>query len=353
MTRKTVFILSIVLLAASCKPQVNLTRSTIEFVREILSDKDNTYRSIFPSEPDPKGEICLIGSKESCVLLSEFISECDSRENVDGSHKSDGLPDFAGETVSSIILPESSSTRDAVVRTVLASLDTVYHVSPYDLEGIGRRNAAKVIVLTDVGIAEHGKFDVDTLFSAMSCGIPVISPFELMLSKVFAGRDHSADVGVICNPEAADTMSYSAVALEYAKENGLPDCRCTVFTSADSVDVLYSFFDNYLKSGETKPLDAIFIDNADVNMDDINESLSAIMDLSRPESMKYGRLLCPGFRILESGATTAEECFNLLRARNCFTHKISFPRCGYFDATDNPGKEDGSVVLIPKLNVQD
>lgn len=352
MTRKAVILISIILLAVSCRQQASSSRSTTELVREILSDRDNPYREMIPLSPDPKGEICLVGTARSCAMLAERFAACDSRENVDGSHRSDGLPDFAGETISSIILPENIDLQDGVVRSVLASLDTSYHVSPYDLEGIGRRMAAKVIVLADVCTAENGKFDVDTMFSALSCGIPAVSPFELMLSEVLDGRDHSADIGVIHSADASDSLSYPAVASMYARKNGVPECRCTTMAAPDSVNVLMAFFDRYLEAGETKPLDAIFIDNARVDMDAMYEALSYITDLSRPESMKYGRLLSPGFRILESGDVTCEECFNLLRKGNCFTHKVSFPRCVSFMTTPNPGLDGGNFVLIPIIDVQ-
>lgn len=353
MKRKAFIILTVVLLAASCKPQNNSSRTTLDLVEEILSDRENPYRSLIPSSTDPKGDICILGSASSCRQLSELLETCDERENVDGSHKGDGLPDFAGETLSSVILPIDGNQRETAVRAVLATLDTVYHVSPYDLEGIGRRPAAKLIVLADTEMAENGKFDIDTLFAETSCGIEVISPFEAMLGKILDNRGHSADIGVICNPGAALGETHKTVAAVCAGKSGVPECRCSVFAAQDSADLLTSFFDSYIEAGGSKALDAVLIDSYGVDMDAVEESLSAVMDLSRPESMKYGRLLNPGFKVLDSGSVAAELCYDILRSRNAFTHKVSFPRAVSFTTATHPGREDGSIVLIPALNVQD
>ena len=359
---KSIILPLLCLAAVSCRPQAESARSTIQFVKDILESKGHPYRNILDAgiSMNPRGEICLVGESESCNYLAERFETCDSRENVDGSFKSDGLPDFAGETIVRIVdnacspyrakIDEGNTSllRESAVRCVLLALDTLYNVSPYDMEGIGRRNIAKTIILAEPALSVYGKYDIDTLFHATSCVVPVVSPFELMLEGLKPG----ANIGIVCQDKYIGTSVYQEIASRYAADKGVPAFTCHCFSPVDSSAVLPAFLDEYVASGESLPLDALLIDDCSSSSEGVEETLEAIRDLSKPESMKYGRLVSESFTVVESGETVLKCCFDILRAANAFTHRVSFPRNVAFYTAPSPSKDDGSIVMIPLENVQ-
>lgn len=349
--------------AMSCRQQENPERSTIPFVKEILADRGGHYRQLIPSGDalSANGHIYLIGTAGTCDHLAGYMASCDLRDNVSGAHMIDGLPDFAGETIvslsdsthSDISSAGNTGMRESAVRMVLAALDTIYHITPYDMDGLGRKAAAKVIILQDPALTAYGKFDVDTLFEATSCSIPVLSPMNLMLGK--ASAEHTPDnIGIICHERYADTRVYETVIEQYCSDKGIkaiPHCTCMALS--DSTDALTTFLERYVELGGTEPLDVLIVDDCRIDMQSMEEKLEHIRDLSRPESLQFSKLLDSGFRILEPDSVVAEACFDIMRSKSAFTHRISYPRKQHFHTAPHPGGEDKAIVMIPTADVQD
>lgn len=357
-------LLLLVLLPAACKREVVETRPTIPLVREILAEKSGPHIALLRDRrPHPQEDITIIGGEFACDLLAEQLSFRDLRDNVDGSRASDGLPDFAGETFACIedsrayaewvSAGESEELRRQAIFRVLGALDTVVHISPYDLDGLAVKPSSKMIVLADPYLMEYGGFDADTLFRSSGCTVPVLSPVESMIDRAFAqsGRK-DLSVGILCDPQFDSTGIYERIFARKAAESGAKGASCVVYGVAPGDSTLHRFLGRYRAEGNPRPLDAILIDNLSVDPESMKTELAEIVSVMNESSMTLGRLVTRGFFFLNSFDEVADRCFAFLRENNLFTHNIAKPQVSVFKPVRKPEAEDGSIILIPGSYVQ-
>lgn len=364
MNRRFFFLLLLVLLPAACRREVVETRPTIPLVREILAEKSGPRIALLRDRrPMPQQDITIIGGEFACDMLAERLSFRDLRDNVDGSHTPDGLPDFAGETFACIedgrhyaewvATGESEELRRQAVFRVLSALDTVVHISPYDLDGLAVKPSTKMIVLADPFLTEYGGFDVDTLFRSSGCDIPVVCPMESMIEKAFVQSSRwDLSVGILCDPQFDSAGIYERIFARKAAEIGAKGANCVVYGMAPGDSVLYRFLDRYLAEGNTRPLDAILIDNLSVDPESMKTDLAEIVSVMNESSMTLGRQFSRGFFFLNSLEEVSDRCYAFLRENNLFTHNIAKPQVSIFKPVRKPEAEDGSIILIPGSYVQ-
>lgn len=357
-------LLALLTLSAACRRQVVETRPTIPLVREILADKSGPRMQMLRDlQPKPASDITLIGSDFACERLAEQFYFRDLKDNVDARFEEDGLPDFSGETFACIedsldyrtfvAAGQTEELRRQTVMRVLAALDTVVHISPYDLEGLATKASSKMIVLADPFLAEYGGFDVDTLLQSTGCGIPVIRPIELMIDRAFeVGGRWDLSVGIICDPRFADSRIYERIFARKAAERGAKGASCVVMGVAERDSVLHHFLSDYLEAGNTKPLDAILIDDLAVRPDSLKNELADIVSVMNESSMTFGRLISRNFVFLDTFDSVADCCYALLRENNLFTHNIAKPQVSVYRPVRKPESGDGSIILIPGSYVQ-
>lgn len=350
-------------LPVACRRQTVETRPTIPLVREILSNRDDPRaRMLRGHGPRPVEDIAIIGSEFACDRLAEQLSFRDLQDNVDAQQVYDGLPDFAGETFvcieDSTPYPElfrqgEEAFRTQTLRRVLAALDTVVHISPYDQEGLATKLPAKAIVLADPFLAEYGGFDVDTLFRSIGCTVPVFSPIELMLDRAFdEGGRADLSVGILCDPQYDSTGIYERIFARKAAERGLKGASCVVAGIPPCDSVLTVFLRQYTGSGQTKPLDVILIDDLTLRPELLKNELADIVSVMNESSMIYGRLFPRNFFFLDAFDEVASACYAFLRENNLFTHNIANPQVSILRPVARPGSDDGSIILIPGSYVQ-
>lgn len=355
------------LVAVSCKPGEQEGRKTVPLVREILSDKDSPYNCLVSGRAaNPSDDICVIGSEAACTVISDAILTLDERDNVDGKMFSDGLLDFSGETVSCIIdsnsrdypqiisRHENVSLREGAVRLALAALDTTYHLSPYDISGRGGKVPAKVLVLTDPHFIQHAAFDIDTLFKATGCGIPVISTLDVMFDEVFAAAaGKSVNVGVLCDSANVNSVSYNALFNAAMNRNGAKNSGCVVIPArGNDKGTMLDFLDDFIETGIELPLDFIVVDSYSVDIDEMKADLATAVSVMNEESMTYGKLISEEFAFIDPAGSICRRCYELLRGENLFTHNISKPQTVAYYSAARPGAEDNSIILISGAYVQ-
>lgn len=354
------------LLALSCKPQTHVGQDTVQYVKDVLADKEGKAFLTLSGlgRPAAMDNICIIGTAAACNSLANEFMVSDIHDNVDAGTRPDGLPDFAGETVISIVdsldnqyssyvsRGFSEELRELTVRRAVVAIDTICHVSRYDLEGIGRKRSSKILVLADPYLEEYGSFDIDTLFRSTGCVVPVVSPIDAMIKAASGGKSRTMNIAVICKPEYEGSDIYSRRISERTKELGVAEVQCHCFAPADTAHSLTGILDRYVEAGGIKPLDVIMIDNPEVSAELVKAEISRIHDINCAESMIYGKLVAQEPLILESNACMVEACYNILRSNNLFSHKISYPDHVSFLAANHPA-EDGCLILIPVKNVQD
>lgn len=353
-------VLALASLFASCGHQVTGTRETIPYVSSLLIDKNSHEMSLLKGlgAPSPAGDIFIIGSEPVCADFAEFFSSIDKRDNVDGSIGSDLLPDYCGETLDCVTdsfgLSDSPElARERAVRKVLASMDTTVHISPYDIDGMGRKNLAKVIILADPFVAQNGAFDVDTLFRSTGCTIPVIVPLDAMIRKVFRqSPDRNLSVGVIYGTHYKDETPFVSRFNELAAESGHGDSECFVYRNERKDSLFHYFLTEYSKVNQGRPLDALIVDDVNIDLDMLKLELAETLSVLHESSMTLGRLISKDFLLFEAKTEVEEACYRILRERNLFTHNISYPRVEEYKAHLKPRSDDGSIILIHADYVQ-
>ena len=367
MNYKLSFLIPLILLCVSCERQVSSPKPTIAFVEEILNDGENPYnRMLSGIKADRTGDICILGRSANAHLLAEIFAASDTRDNVDGFEQQDGLADFAGETITCILdtmdLPyygfidsnREEMLRESTVRHILAAVDTVTHISPFDEKGIGHRNRSKFIIIADPFLAEYGAFDADTLLSSFGCGIPVVNPIDIMLDEVMTSGQNSIMAGILCGKEYSSYGIHSGKFKAKAKEHGIKDADCVVFPIGgdESSDMVRVFLDKYIGAGFTKPLNAIIIDDYGIEENGIKISLANLISVLNEESMTYRKLIADDFKIVSSSSSVINFCYNYLRENNSFTHNISQPSVSVYYSNGGYGEKEGETVLISNSYVQ-
>ena len=357
-------LLLLLLVSAACERQVAETRPTIPLVRLILSGKsDLRAQSLRDRAPRPSEDIAIIGTEFACDRLAEQLSFLDIKDNVDARDIPDGLPDFAGETFVCIgdAVPYADVLRDGTeedlrrqtVLRVLAALDTVVHISPYDLEGLANKASSKIVILADPYLAEYGAFDVDTLFRTLGCHIPVYCPIEQMIARTFdEGGRADLSVGILCDPQFDSTGLYERIFARKAAERGIKGASCVVVSASQRDSVLHHFLHRYVEDGHSKPLDAILIDDLSIRPEALKTELAEIVSVMNESSMTFGRLISRDFFFLNAFDEVASSCYSYLRANNLFTHNIAKPQVSVYRPVARPESEDGSIILISGSYVQ-
>lgn len=365
------FILSILaVLTVSCGRTDLSEHGTLPLVREIIQNTDNPFHKILASSTalNPSGNIYILGNEDAVMHLAEEFARCDTRDNIDGSLKFDGLPDFAGETICccidstfsfSKLIEEARNgndipLRELTVKSVVGLIDTLCHVGPYDIEGMGRKQPAKMIILAAPNVALYAKADIDTLLAAMHCPVPVICPAEEMYDVVFSSRQgRDATMGALVDKNYEDSEVYTALFQKAASKSGslASSFACFPNQTSNPDSTLVSFIDQYIGNGYTRPLNAIVIDTHDVKLEDMKSSLANLISVMNEDSMKYGKYFAKDFRFLHTSDAVTSRCYELLRTNNIFTHNIAKPQIEVYNTAVNP--EDGkSIFLVPGTYVQ-
>lgn len=361
---KKIFPIFLCILPLSCNRQQAFDSDTHPLVAQILSDKSNpAYVSLSShAEPSLQGDIYIIGGETACKALSTLFLSRDAHDNVNGRLVEDGLPDFAGETVCMVIDDAAypywdfiqtkgrDRMREHFLRQTISSLDTLCNLSQYDLEGKGHRDEAKIIILADPYFLSWGKKDVDLLFAATGCKVPVLQPSDLMFAKLLEDGPAPANVGIICDSIFTRSTIYTESLKSKAEGS---DIKCFASAPTPGKSALFSFLDRYRENGGRTPLDAILIEDCSVDMAAFKRDITMSKDLNRPEYLTYGKLLSEGFRLIESSDVVMEYCFAFLRTSNLFTHKIAHPKLVSYRTCPHPDEDSHSFLILQSDDVQD
>lgn len=353
---------------SACNMQELEQKPTVQYVREILADRNSPEmvllkRNSFPRAAD---DICLIGSGGSCAAYAALLSGSDIVDNVDASAGMDGLPDYAGETLSCIERDldyrayiqqgRTHELRTRCVREALGAIDTLAHISLYDTYGLGTKRAAKIIIFADAANAEYGKFDVDSLFASSGCQVRTIAPIDEAIDKAFA--EHPGKplrLGIFGSLENCGLGIYQERFRERAAIFA-PGSECTVFAT-DTVRsrerLLREFIDFRLGSGAMRaPVDAIIVDDYSASGDELRLELADILSVMNESSMTYGQSIAGNFEFYDTREVAASVCYSILRKENLFTHNISLPQAVTYRVAETPDPSDDGLLLISSSYVQ-
>ena len=341
-----------VLLSAvgGCRMHPETGRPTIPAVERILGDPDCREAKILAAF-DPRntqGDIVLIDNPERCFTLSEALVKCDARDNIDGTPGPDYLPDFAGERITTLIdlqYPPYSrfleaenvdALREVTVRAVLSAVDTACCLGPYDHEFRSSKPAAKLLVISSPYLTAYGGFDIDTLFRSSGVRVPVVSATEVMMQRALSSREGAVLFGMLSDRTTAASGVYEKVFRDLARKRGDPISRVFSFSipgkeeAADSLsdaqpDLLKRALDQFSRSGESRALNALVVDDASVSVEDLRSSYAGILNSPSEENAYYRKLISRDFVIIDGLAAVTDACYAFLRENNLFTHNIAYP----------------------------
>ncbi len=346
----------------SCKKKAAAGDPPIALVSSIISDPSLPAHKLVAdyNANDASKSIFVAGSPVLCESLRQKLMTVDEFDNIDGKRMQDGLPDFAGEVICTMVDFANSpygpfvedarldDLREVSVRNVLAAMDTLCYINEFDRRGVASKPLPKLLVLASPYADAFGKYDIDTLFSSLGCSLPVMYPFEVMLDKVFKSKKGPVMVGVLSGKESLSPAGYEALVARKAAEEGRNGCGCIVFPSDSGVqDPLLAFLDSCLVAGRVRPLDAIIVDDPAADASNMRWTLRRITDSGNQESLSYGNLVSAGCMLQEITGTVSEECYRILRGNNLFTHNIAYPKSLEFKTVL---QSDSTFVLTPYDN---
>lgn len=162
-----------------CSRRAESAYPAIGYVNALISDSLPALQSLARESGKPSGDIVLVGDPSSCLRISEKLMLCDDFDNIDARPLPDGLPDFAGETICSILdfnsFPidslasgEDESVRETAVRSALFALGEPYR--------------CKVLIISSPVFCEYAAADVRNLFERIGCDVPVICPADTLFN---------------------------------------------------------------------------------------------------------------------------------------------------------------------------
>lgn len=158
----------------SCGRKVEDRSGFSPYVNTLLSSSMDELHRLASVSGRVSGCIAIIGSpEESSALSAEFVT-CDRFDNIDGSARPDGLPDFAGERIVAVLdsancpyrVPQGApgidfSLSETAVRNVLAVMDA-------DL-------ATKLVIICSPVLAEYCSAEITRLLALIGADVPVIA----------------------------------------------------------------------------------------------------------------------------------------------------------------------------------
>lgn len=329
----------------------------VPYVSDIINDSySSEHKLVSGYDPQDRSKaIFVFGSRSRTQAVAGALMESDAYDNVDGSSNPDGLKDFAGETVCTVANFSNfgemvndgrlEDLRELTTRNVLAAMDTLCFVSPYDRSGMGKKPLAKLIILGSACMTQYGQYDIDSLFNALNCHLPVITPMQLIVDEAVStnkGKD-ILSVGVLAGNAPVDL--YGPYIRTKAARMGIDSVLCVGFKVPEGEDPLLSFLDRYSELGIQRPLDVILVDDLGVDLSAFKESLERITSVMNAESLTYGNLISPGFKIIDSRSRICKATYSILRKENLFTHLISQPRQLDYMLIPKSGSEKAMMLL--------
>lgn len=170
-----------VIVASSCSRRVENGYKTIAYVNSLLTDSLPQLKALAESNGKPSGAIVLIGDPKGCLRLSERMMLCDVFDNIDARETGDGLPDFSGETIVSILNFDDTAYVSKVGtrggQTFLREL-TVDGA----LAALRCPSRCKILIICSPVLSEYGGGDVRDLFERIGCDVPVICSSDTTFS---------------------------------------------------------------------------------------------------------------------------------------------------------------------------
>ncbi len=340
--------------AASCGRKKAGEVSVIPLTIKILNDTSSmAYKNISLTAADrSKGTVAVIGAPEDVIRLCENLVSCDMHDNISGKIKSDGLPDFAGETFSEILdfanypyeeyvaLNNAAFLKEINVRNFLSAIDTVCLQSPYDSASRMYRQRAKFVIFASSSASVYGFHDIDSLCRNVGPeSVKVLTPVRSMYDYAASRHGEGAmNILVWGEKDKIDNGIYSSVLDDVLAVRGdASDYRvyCSYRDSADTDGPervrkeFLNVLDCYI-AGEGGKIDAILLDDRSVSGPGLDSLVTYLSRTDDDNLLIYKNILSREVICVSAAKAISEQCYSYLRKENAFTHRISYPDLQFF-----------------------
>lgn len=334
-------LLTFVLALCSCGRNKKVTESYLPLVKQALTDTSSVAWHLLDGyeQNSISGCIGLIGDFDPlCSLVSDFLRS-DRFDNIDGREIPDELHDFAGETLCPVFDAANSpyggyidagnipAMREAAVSMALASLGRVSYTNMFDDELTAARSPAKVLIVGSPYLCRYALRDIDTMLVAKGIDIPVLSLTDEMFRR--AGERHRG--GVIAVLADAAELEYGLYREVYDRVRGNSETFPAYVehpdSGKDSRTSLTAFLDSYIASGAPAKISAVLVGTSSdaLNVRDLSAALEQIRGTQGLDMENYRSVLADDFEFISGEDAVIRACYNVLRRRNLFTHRIAYP----------------------------
>lgn len=354
---------SAVALLPACQSTETANKTIGEYASSLIADTTQaTYQIISSSrEKNNHGSIAIIGEPGNALLLSEYMIQCDRFDNINGKNNPDGLPDFAGETISPILDSYNGSYADIIkkgkegylseinIRNFAAALDTACYLNSYDTDKIVHKSGAKLVVLSSSYSSAFGYDDIDTLRTLTNSKTHVISPVHAMLDEAWSLCGEGMNIGIWTTSDVPGSDIYASV---FEKERELRsdfNAKYTVISPDTSSTITCRFLDfmkKYIDSsdGNNPKLQAILIDDLSVDIDELEDAVKSVLAVEQDSYITYLNFLDSNLKLIDFRGSVSSACYKYLRQNNAFTHKISYPAVNIYVTAAS--ERDSSYVTL-------
>ncbi len=336
----------------SCKDRQTGSFRPVSLVGQILSDTSSVpYRQLAKADsPNVHGTIAVVGAPEDAILVTEYLVSYDCHNNISGKHTEDGLPDFSGETFAQILdeaqspygdflsQDESVLLREANVLNFLMAVDTTCLASPYDTTGYLYKQRSKIVIMASSESSSYGYFDIDTLCKSTGTDIKIFAPVQAMAEYAAERHGEQTNIAVWSVADKISNGVYS----------GYKAFAPVSYQDTTVRQSFLRFLDMYIDSGSGKRLDAMFLDDNSVSVDELNGVIDEIVSTDNDNLLIYKNILDENFECIHPGKALAEKCYDYLRKANAFTHRISYPEVRFFITSSVPSGRNALVELRDK-----
>lgn len=329
--------------------------SVFPFITEATSDTTSIYYKILSDfdDNDDAGTIAVLGQPEDVLKLSKYLVSCDIHDNVDGRRSADGLPDFAGETIASVMdfanapyegylaSGNDDYLTELTMKETLMSLSRKCYANPYDRALSVGKTPAKMVVLFSAFMAGYGCPELDTLFDAAGKNLPVIAPPQALVNCAARRYGEPSSVCVLASNGVIASGAYTSVFrseslpetwrnVNYV-ELGIPENKSL---KSCALDIL----DKYSSSGSGRPLSVVLVDDPilSASVDTLSAIVRSIVVSAGPSSESYRNLVTADFSFIGVYEAVAEECYRILRETDSFTHAVALPESEYYMIMPSP-----------------
>lgn len=345
-----IFILLLVLCAFSCIRKKDGNVSVIPLTLKVLKDTSSAaYKNISSFNPgDSRGTIAIVGAPEDVMRVGEQLLSCDRRDNISGTSRPDGLPDFAGETFAEILdfanypygeyiaLQNGDFLREINVRNFLDAIDTACLQSPYDTTSGLYRQRSKAVIFASSYSSAYGHHDIDSMLVGTGSALPVLTPVHSMVEYAFGQQKGPVNLLIWSDKSKVDNDLYAPVIPQMLAAHGEGSSYKVLVPYRDSLaeddglrEELLDMLDTYMSS-ESKKIDAILLDDGEVSLDELSSIVEAIVSTDDDELLPYRSVLSENVLCISPALAFSEQLYTYLRKYNAFTHKIAYPDLQFY-----------------------